>query len=132
MKTRSNQKKCAEWPFGPRSGQESPTLGAKSTNQRPITSTPASSLASTFASKRVAHPRSFCQTSLLSTKAAGGNLRRVKQFRVDGAITLTSRPSFTGSGQSFILGQLPKTACAARQNFPHAHRVLSVVDRTNK
>lgn len=68
MKNQSKQKKCAEWPFGPRSGQESPTLGAKSVNQRTFSRTFASSLASTFASIILPHLRSSCHFIYLSSR----------------------------------------------------------------
>ena len=87
MKTRQGKKKCAEWPFGPRSGQESPTLGANSTKRRPICSTPAGRRASTFAGTSIAHCRPNCQSSV---KGIGDNVLGVKHFRADAANNSTS------------------------------------------
>lgn len=78
MKKRSNKKKCAEWPFGPRSGQESPTLGAKSINQSCLPSTLTNRLASTFPVSNMAHPRPARQPSVKSI----GNFHGLKDFRM--------------------------------------------------
>ena len=54
MKFSAKEKKCAEWPFGPRSGQESPTLGAESSVKTELFNTAPGSCASTFSGSTVA------------------------------------------------------------------------------
>lgn len=107
MKNRPIQKKCAEWPFGPRSGQESPTLGAKSLNQSHAFSMSASSLTSTFAGIILAHPRPSRQPSV---KVIGGNLRKVKHFRVFSPALLTPALSPRRGEGSYFVGTLPRAA----------------------